>query len=124
MEPANWLRIAYGANIVILVPVVAAMLTGRGPAVFEGKVTPSPGLALLVGSLWAAILAASVAGLFAPRFFAPVLLIQIFYKTLWLALFVVPLWRHSGWEAVPGGVTISFALIVIAFPPLFWAGTR
>jgi hypothetical protein len=124
MEPANWLRIAYAANILILTPVVPAMLTGRQALVFEGKVMPSEGLALLVGSLWAAILAASVAGLAWPRLFAPVLLIQILYKTLWLVLFVLPLWRAGGAGVVPWGVAGSFIAIVAIYPFLFWLGTR
>ena len=41
-------------------------------------VNESAGLRLMVGSLWMAILAASTLGFLYPRFFAPVLLIQIF----------------------------------------------
>jgi hypothetical protein len=121
MNPVNLLKIAYVANILILVPVCWGMFAGRATQfVFQGVVEESAGLRLLVGSLWAAILAASVAGLFAPRFFAPVLLVQIFYKALWLAIFVAPLLtRVQKW---PIGIAICFALIVATYPFLFWYG--
>jgi hypothetical protein len=82
MTNLNLLRLAYVANIVILVPVVHAMLFGRGvEAVFEGRVEESAGLRLMVGSLWAAILLASVFGLSRPLFFAPVLYQRSFFLT-------------------------------------------
>ncbi|MGL4490290.1 MAG: hypothetical protein ACRCU5_12700 [Rhizobiaceae bacterium] len=125
MNSVNLLKIAYGANVLILVPTVYNMLAGSGVAnVFEDKVNESAGLRIMVGSLWAAILVASIAGLFWPRFFAPLLLIQVFYKTLWLALFVLPLAQVSGWSAVPIGISVTFLLIVLIYPFLFWFGLR
>jgi hypothetical protein len=121
MNPTSLLKIAYGSNIAILIPVCSAMF--RGPAtntVFNGAVGDTPGLRLLVGSLWTAILAASIAGFVQPRFFAPVLLIQILYKALWLMTFVVPLVaRKQPW---PIGIAVCFALIVLIYPFLFWFG--
>lgn len=117
------LRLAYGANIVILVPVCWAMFSGRLDAVFQGAVPPSDGLRLLVGSLWLAILLASAAGLAVPRFFAPVLLVQIVYKAIWLAVFVAPLIR-AGAPNVPWGIAATFAGIVLVWPFLFAIGMR
>lgn len=122
IEPQSFLRIAYTANILILVPVCWAMFFGRGTeTVFQSAVTDSDGLRLLVGSLWAAILFASLAGLAYPIFFAPILLIQVFYKSVWLFGFVVPLLGKQGAE-IPIGISICFGLIVITYPFLFWAG--
>ncbi len=122
MNPANLLKIAYVANILILVPVCWSLFFGRGvQAVFDGGVGESAGLRLMVASLWAAILLASAAGLFYPRFFAPVLLIQIFYKALWLAIFAAPL-LVAKTQVWPSGIAICFALIVILYPFLFWFG--
>ncbi len=122
MNPTIFLKIAYGANILILVPVCWAMFAGQGvKSVFNGAVDESAGLRLLVASLWAAILAASVAGLAFPRFFAPVLLIQIFYKALWLVVFVAPQLAGSA-QKVPSGIAICFAAIVTTYPFLFWFG--
>lgn len=119
----NWLYPAYILNIVILVPVVYAMLLGSGVTnVFAGTVVESPGLRLMVGSLWFAILVASVAGLIWPSYFSPLLIVQVIYKSLWLILFVVPLWRAG--QTVPVGIAMSFVLIVITYPVLLWLATR
>lgn len=118
-----WLKIAYSANILILVPVCWSMLFGNpGAQVFQGTVNESSGLRLLIASLWTAILLASVAGLAFPRFFAPVLLIQIVYKALWLLLFVAPLIRAG--QPWPQGIALTFAVIVVSYPRLFWLGMR
>ncbi len=119
------LKVAYFANIVILVPVCWTMFAGGGVAsVFEGRVTESDGLRLMVGSVWAAILLASVAGLAWPLLFAPMLLIQIVYKALWLAMFVAPLVVAQRGAQVPWGISTIFAAIVLSYPAIYWAGTR
>ncbi len=121
MSPGVLLQLAFIANILILVPVCYSVLLGAGVAtVFDGIVEESKGLRLLVGSLWSAILIASIAGLIAPRFFAPVLLIQVIYKSLWLALFVAPsIIEGRPW---PVGISVIFLLIVLIYPFLFWFG--
>jgi hypothetical protein len=123
MANPDVLKIAYVANILILVPVCWGMFFGGGVAtVFEGRVDESEGLRLLVGSLWAAILFASVAGLFQPGFFAPVLLIQIVYKALWLAIFVAPLVLSGSADRAPMGISVCFLLIVVTYPVIYWFG--
>jgi hypothetical protein len=125
MNSINLLKIAYAANIVILVPVISAMFAERGVAnVFDGRVDESLGLRLLVASLWTAILIGSIAGLWWPRFFAAVLPIQIIYKSLWLAVFIVPLAQRSGWDAVPKGISITFLIIVVTYPLILWFAMR
>ena len=119
----KWLLAAYAFNILILAPVCYAMLLGNGVgSVFEGKVEESAGLRLLVGSLWCAILMASIAGLLWPAFFAPVLLIQIVYKALWLIVFIMPLWLAS--KPFPVGISLVFVMIVVSYPVLFWLSIR
>lgn len=109
------LRFAYGANIVILVPVVWALVAAGSPAaVFGPGVNESPGLRLLVVSLWGAILACSVLGMFAPRAFVAILLLQVIYKAAWLIAYVLPTWRNG--EAVPWGPAVTFAAIVLIWP--------
>ncbi len=121
MSRINILQIAFIANIFILVPVCWNMFLGSGVGgVFEGKVDESVGLRLLVGSLWLAILAGSIAGLWAPRFFAPIVLIQIFYKSFWLLVFVLPLLMSGRPGDVPWGISITFMAIVLIYPILFW----
>lgn len=119
MENAAILRWAYAANILILVPVCYGLIAGSGVAgVFEGKVAESAGLRLLVASLYVAILVASVAGLKWPAFFAPILIAQIIYKTLWLAMFVAPLVLVGRSGDVPWGISSSFIAIVLIYPIL------
>jgi hypothetical protein len=119
----GWLMPAYAFNILILVPVCYSLFFGGGmAAVFEGKVSESDGLRLMVGSLWTAILIASVAGLIWPTFFAPVIIIQIIYKSLWLLAFVLPLFMAG--QPIPVGVVGTFAIIVASYPVLFWMAVR
>ncbi len=115
------LAIPYALNILILAPVCLGMFSGAGPSgVFQGRVAASAGLELLVGSLWLAILAGSVIGLFFPREMAPLLALQVFYKTTWLATFAVPLILREGWAAPPWGVTACFIGIVLVWPLFIW----
>jgi hypothetical protein len=121
-QPA-WLIPAYVANILILIPVCYGMFFGGGVAdVFNGKVTESEGLRLLVGSLWFAILVASILGLFKPAFFAPLLLVQIIYKSLWLLAFVLPI--YAAGKAIPMGISVTFVAIVVTYPLLLWQAAR
>ncbi|MBK7840874.1 MAG: hypothetical protein IPJ49_25000 [Candidatus Obscuribacter sp.] len=69
MLPDNLLRIAYIANIIILTPVLFSMFADGGQKsirAFQGTVTNSDGLRLLVASLWFAILIMSIIGLWLP----------------------------------------------------------
>lgn len=114
-----WLQIPYALNIAILTPVCLAMFTGRGQvAVFQGAVSASRGLELLVGSLWLSILVASVAGLLLPRLFAPLLAMQVVYKLAWLLTFVVP--AASAKAPMPTGIAACFAGIVLTWPVFLW----
>lgn len=118
LEGPNLLRLAYAANIFILVPVVWSMFfSGGTDTVFQGRVTDSEGLRFLVGSLWLAILLCSVAGLAAPALFAPLLVVQIIYKATWLGTWVWPN-RHD--PGIPLGISLIFLLIVLVWPLLLW----
>jgi hypothetical protein len=122
MKNPGLLRITYVANIFILVPVCFNMLVGSGVgSVFEGKVDESAGLRLLVASLWTAILVASVVGLFRPETMSVVPLIQVFYKSMWLAIFVLPKLLAKPQAPVPAGISIVFLLIVITYPLVYLA---
>ena len=125
MTAINLLKIAYVANILILVPVISAMASSRGIiSVFDGRIDDSLGLRLMVACLWTAILLGSIGGLWWPRFFAPILPLQIVYKSLWLAVFILPLAMRSGWEAVPRGISVTFLIIVLTYPVILWFAFR
>ncbi len=127
MPAEVWLRLAYAANIVILAPVLAGLLVGRnGPLVpaLGGVITESEGLRLLVASLWGAILVMSLGGLVQPGLFWQVLVLQVVYKSAWLSLYVIPVWRTQGASAVPWGPALCFAAIVALWPVILVAAAR
>ena len=59
-------------------------------------------LQILVGCFWAAILLYSIVGLAQPRAMLAVLVLQVIYKALFLALLIVPLVLRDGLGATPG----------------------
>ncbi|MDJ0612607.1 MAG: hypothetical protein QNJ29_02960 [Rhizobiaceae bacterium] len=123
IQSPGWLYVPYIANIIILVPVCWSLFFSGGTiGVFEGKIADSEGLRLLVASLYLAILVASICGLFLPAFFAPLILIQIFYKTCWLLVFIWPL-VQSG-QTIPSGISLSFLMIIITYPIFFWLALK
>ena len=122
MSSPGILRVAYVANIFILVPVCFGLLFGDGvTSVFDGKVAESAGLRLMVASLWTAILVASIVGLFRPAAVALVVLVQILYKTMWLGTFVLPKVLSHQSNQIPTGISVTFALIVLTYPFLYLA---
>jgi hypothetical protein len=114
-----WLRIPFALNILILAPVCWAMFSNRGAhLIFQGAVASSPGLERLIGSVWLAILMASVIGLAAPRLLAPLLCIQIFYKLVWLSTHVAPGLNRQ--QPHPTGIALTFLFIVLTWPVFLW----
>ncbi|OBV10974.1 hypothetical protein [Erythrobacter dokdonensis] len=116
------LRLAYCANIAILAPVVTLLLTGPAHRVFGAATPDIASLKLLVAALWGAILLCSVAGLFRPQAMVAILLLQVIYKSAWLAGFVIPAMRAG--EAVPWGPAITFVPIVLIWPFILAAAWR
>jgi hypothetical protein len=110
------LLLPYIANIIILVPVALGSLTGLLP-IAGGHFPESPGWRTITGSLWTAILVCSIAGLFYPIVFAPILLLQVIYKTVWLVFYVAPrLGNADSRKEIHRGIAGSFLLIVLLYP--------
>lgn len=112
-------RWPYLINLLMLVPVCAAMLlTGDGGvrSVFEGKLADSAGLRLMILGFWLAVLVGSLLGLAQPRTWAPLLVVQVIYKSVWLLAFALPAWRAGDTAAVPMGIAASFLFIVLTYP--------
>ena len=84
----------------------------RGPGVASRTV--AAGVAGAGRGASAAVLAASVAGLKYPVLMAPVLVVQVLYKGLWLAGYAWPRWRRG--EALPVGLCTVFLAIVLTWP--------
>lgn len=109
------LRLAYLANILVLLPIAVPTLL-RWWATDQGRFEESAGWRVTVGAYWTAILLLSVLGLLHPARYVPVLLLQLIYKALWLAVYAAPRAMRRQWRAIPWGITASFAAIVLAWP--------
>ena len=115
-QPVNLRLIPYLANIAILVPVAFGSLTGLLP-ISRGHFPESAGWRTITGSLWTAILLCSIAGLFHPIIFAPILLLQVLYKAVWLVFYVLPRLRNAdSRKEIHWGMAVSFLLIVMFYP--------
>ena len=109
------LHLAYWANILILTPIAIPTIFKLFPtdqACFE----ESAGWRILVGSLWLGILVLSLLGLRDPLRYAPVLLLQLIYKSSYLAVYVLPSLAKADYKTIPWGITGSFTAIVCIWP--------
>jgi hypothetical protein len=115
-QAINLLLIPYFANIAILVPVALGSLTGLLP-ISGGHFPESAGWRTITGSLWTGILVCSVAGLFHPTVFAPILVLQVIYKAVWLVFYVLPRLNNAETrQEIHWGIASSFTFIVILYP--------
>lgn len=115
----NPLSIPYAFNVLVLLPVgILTLLGGErgGQLACQGKFPESEGFRTILGSLWTAILIGSIFGLFYPVPMSPLLLIQVVYKSLWLAVFVLPRLLGGRGGEVPWGIAATFLVIVVSYP--------
>lgn len=113
------LLIPYVFNILVLFPIGLMTLLGGeqgGQIATQGKFRESEGFRTILGSLWTAILIGSVLGLFWPVTMAPLLLIQVIYKTLWILVFILPRLLDGRSQEVPWGISLTFLVIVLSYP--------
>lgn len=118
MSEEDLLRLAYTANIAILLPVCGSLFlsqTRGGVAAFEYRTPESAGLRLLCASLWSGVLICSLAGWLQPKLFVALLAFQVVYKSVFLVSYVLPRALTGRSEQIPRGITWSFALIVIFY---------
>ncbi len=120
------LRIPYALNIFILAPVLISLLGSSSPmtVVFDGKIAESEGLRLLVAAWWSAILLCSALGLIWPDRFVAILVLQVIYKSLYLAIFLLPALLLTGSGSIPWGLTNCFIAIVVIWPFFIWSAWR
>lgn len=119
----NVLQIAYACNLIILGPVLISMFRDGGNKpirALQGTVENSDGLRLLVASLWSAIFVLSLAGLFQPVTYVPILILQVIYKLIYLLVYIMPSARTRGISSIPTGLSTSFLVIVIVWPILIY----
>jgi hypothetical protein len=105
----------FWANTLILVPVVIGTLL-KASVTDQGAFTESTGWRTLVGSIWLAILACSILGIFWPASFVWLLVLQVIYKSVWLLVYVVPRLINARYREIPAGITSAFLFIVLVWP--------
>lgn len=110
-----FLRAIYAANILVAgIFGILAMVSPRLGAriAFGGAWRSHPGLQL-TGCFWLAIAILSVLGFFAPVIFSPVLLLQLIYKSLWIAAWALPVLAAGDRAKIPIGVFVCFLLWIV-----------
>jgi len=122
----GWLRFLYAYTIAGAGGTGLAMVLFPGfvPSLF-GMPEQDPFIYGVAGSVWLAFGLLSLLGLRAPVRFLPVLLMQLCYKTIWLAGVVLPLLVRGHFPvygAVFTAVMASYVVLdLIAIPfPLLW----
>ena len=103
------------ANILILVPIALGTLW-KPSFTDQGAFPESAGWRMLVGALWSGILACSVLGAIWPSSFLWLLVLQVIYKSVWLALYALPRLCTGRGQEVPLGIAGSFLAIVCIWP--------
>ena len=89
---------------------------GLGLVAWPGVLSPDKPLGLLDGvafSFWAALSALMGLGLRYPLQMLPLLLLQLFYKAVWLLAVALPLWSAGQWDSRATGLTKTFVLPVV-----------
>ena len=108
-------QVLFWANIVILVPIGFGTLL-KPSLTDHGVFAESAGWRTLVGSLWVAILACSMLGVFWPSTFAWLLVFQVIYKSVWLLGYAAPRVVAGRRQEIPSGIALSFVAIVLIWP--------
>lgn len=72
-------------------------------------------------SIWAAFSTLAILGVFHPLKMLPILLLEIFYKTMWLILVAYPLWRTGALVGSPAeGTTYVFIIVAAVYLIMPW----
>ncbi|HEY4126960.1 MAG TPA: hypothetical protein VGN70_02840 [Gammaproteobacteria bacterium] len=75
----------------------------------------------MVWSVWAGFSTLAILGVFHPLRMIPILLLEIFYKTMWLILVAYPLWRSGKFAGSSAeAMTYVFIPVVIVYLILPW----
>ena len=110
------LQLVYAANVLVAGWIGVSSLFYPQYAqrsIFSGAY-PVSDLAQLVGSLWLGITVLSLAGLYWPASFIPVLVLQLFYKSCWLVFVALP--AHRKHKPYPKAMAYFFIVWVIFLP--------
>lgn len=113
------LRIGYVVDAIVTAPIALAMLCGHASWVrrlLDEALPDDRSLQVMLGALWTALFVCLVLGAMWPVTMAPVLLLQLIYKSLWMLGYAIPRWtgRRSG--AVSVKVAGLFVAYIAVYP--------
>lgn len=75
----------------------------------------------LAWSVWAAFASFGLLGILQPVRMVPILLLEIFYKSIWLVIVAYPLWAHNRLTGSPAeGMTSAFAWVLLPIVAVPW----
>jgi len=115
------LQFAYWVNIVVLGPIAISTVFRLFPT-DQARLEESAGWRVLAGAFWVSVVVLSILGLFQPLRYSPVLLFQVIYKVVWLAVYVAPRLLRGESDAVPWIMTAAFVAYVVVWPFIIpWA---
>jgi hypothetical protein len=120
-----FLQLPYMLNLAFLLPMCWSLFVRdnrAGVHLFDGKVGDHSALRLLAGSFWAGLLACSLLGVFVPRLFLPVLMVQFVHAAVFVIVWLAPAAWAGGWHAVPFGLTWRLLGVVVIWPWFIWEG--
>lgn len=72
--------------------------------------------------IWTAFATLAGIGIFRPVKMLPIVLLEIFYKVLWLILVAYPLWAKGVlWGSPAEGITVQFLWVILPIVAVPWA---
>lgn len=117
----TFLRIFYIANVLVAGSVGLTALFQPETAVrsvFENAFTNSEAIRV-IGAFWVSIAILSVFGVWQPEKFSFVLIIQFFYKGIWLLVAALPVILKFKTAPIPTSMAVFFLIWVIVIPIIF-----
>lgn len=71
--------------------------------------------------VWTAFATLALLGIFRPLKMLPIVLLEIFYKVLWLVIVAVPLWKHGAlWDSPAGDTATKFLWVILPIVAVPW----
>ena len=102
----------------ILMFFVLGKLTWTHIFTHRGPWDPTNAVAWCV---WTAFATLAGLGIFRPLKFLPIILLEIFYKVLWLLLVAYPLWKHGTLATSPAAdITAQFLWVILPIAAMPW----
>ena len=110
------LRLIYIANILVAgwISITSLFYPKLAVSSVFTNAYPNSEYIRLVGALWLSIAVLSAFGLWKPMTFAPVLVMQLIYKGMWLLVVALPAINKG--QSYPKGMAAFFLIWVIALP--------